>query len=343
MKLFLVELRRLWSRRITWVTMLVVFLLMLLFVGIGFTQSSSEAPVDEMTINLDCQRSLSEFRDEGDPEFEGLTDEEIGEQYCVDFVEDRRFFATTILDDGGEIEDWSEYRAVEEESYPVTIEGERFRSTKFGLDGIVPGIGTFLMIIAVVLGGSFIGAEYRSGTVENLLLWEPRRIRVMLTKYAAGAVSAVGVMIVMMTLLTVLLLALAQFRGSLQGLELSFWVDWAATLGRIGLVAGCYFILAMAIATIAKNTTAAVAAVLGWFVVSNILIELFAKWFRQYELFTNAAAFISLGEVPRYRGSGFDQQLVYSHGPWLGLVIVAIWAAIPGVLAMLLFRRRDLS
>ncbi len=344
MKLFLVELKRLWSRRITWITMLVISLLMVLFVGIGFTQSSSEAPDQSgRVINQDCLRSLTAARDAGDPEFQDMTDDDIADIYCGDFEEDRRFFATVILGGFGEIEDWSEFRAAGEEPFPITVDGERYRSARLGLDGILPGIGTFLLIIAVVLGGSFIGAEYRSGTVENLLLWEPRRGRVMLTKYAAGFVSAAAVMAILMVWLTLLLLGLAQFRGSFQGIDSTFWVDWVATIARVGLVAGFYFILAVAIASIARNTTAAVVAVLGWFVVSNILIELFAKWFRQYELFTNAGAFISLSEVVRYRGSGFEETLVYSHGPWMGLALVVVWAAIPAVLAVLLFKRRDLS
>jgi ABC-2 type transport system permease protein len=345
-RLFLVELRRLWSRRITWVTLLVVALLMVLFVGIGFTQTSAEEPdFDAVSINLDCQETLSSFRDDGDPEFQGMTDEEIGREYCQQGVEDRRFFATEILGGFGDAGDWSEQRDQQQElpTREVRIDGETYREARTGLEGVIPVIGTFLLIIAVVLGGSFVGAEYRSGTVENLLLWEPRRIKVMLTKYGAGFVSAVVVMAVLLMFLTVLLLALAQFRGTFTGIDSTFWVDWIATVGRVGLVAGFYFILAMAIAAIARNTTAAVVAVLGWFVVSNILIELFAKWFRQYELFTNAASFIGMGEVVRYRGSGIQQQLVYSHGPWFALAIVAVWAFIPGLIALLLFRRRDLS
>lgn len=343
MRLLIVELKRFWGRRITWITMVVVGLFMLLGVGIGFTQSSSEEP-DPNAISIDgnCLEAFKSFRDDGDPELQGLTDEELGEQFCSEGDQDNRFFATFMLD-GEQTSDWSRYRSTEETTRPIVIDGEEFRSPRFGLTGLLPGIGTFLLIIGVVLGGSFIGAEYRSGTVENLLLWEPRRLRVIATKYATGLVSAGAVMAMLLAWLTLLLVGLAQFRGSFQGVDGRFWLDWAATLGRAALVAGLFFILAMAIATMAKNTTAAVVALLGWFVVSNILIELLARWFRHLELFTNAAAFIGLGEVAKYAGSGIDETLVFSHGPWIALGIVAVWAAIPGALAMIVFRLRDIS
>ena len=143
--------------------------------------------------------------------------------------------------------------------------------------------------------------------------------------------------------LTLLLVGLAQFRGTFQGVDSTFWIDWAATVGRISLIGGLFFVLAMAIATLAKNTAAAITALLGWFVVSNILIELLARWFRHLELFTNANAFIGLGEVAKWVGSDNSQDLVFSHGPWVALGVVGVWAAIPAVLAMAVFRRRDIS
>jgi len=346
MRLFGIELTRFWSRRITWVTLLVVSLCMVGGVAIAFTQTSKDVPTATPgpRINQACVRDLSRIRDEGEPEFEGLSDEEIGEMYCAESFDDgdRRFFATYILGTR-EVEDWSEFRAVEEPTSTQVVGGETYRSSKIGLEGIVPGVGVFLLIIGVVLGGSFVGAEYRSGTVENLLLWEPRRLKVLATKAAAGFVSSAAVMAIMMACLTILLLALAQFRGTFQGIDGRFWADWVLTVGRAGLMAGCFFVLAMALATVAKNTTAAVAALLGWFVVSNILIELFARPARHFELFTNAAAFVSFGEVSRYVGSGFDRTLVYSHGPWVAGLVVAIWMLVPGLIALAVFRRRDVS
>ncbi len=343
MKLFTVELKRFWSRRITWLTMVIVGLFMVLGVGIGFTQASSDPPTGGVVVDQSCLNAFIGFRDnDNEPEFQGMSDDELGRTFCSESDQDRRFFATLILGQS-QVQDWSDSRLEAERTDTVRVGGEEYERARFGLEGIVPGISTFLLVIAVVLGGSFVGAEYRSGTVENLLLWEPRRIRVMLTKYGAGLVSAAVVLAIMASWLTGLLLLLARFRGSFQGMEPAFWVDWVAMVGRASLIAGLFFVLAMAIATLAKNTTAAVVALLGWFVVSNILIELLAKWFRQYELFTNAAAFIGQGDVARYVGSGNQQTLVFSHGYWMAAIAVLVWAAVPGAIALAVFRRRDIS
>lgn len=344
MKLYLVELRRFWSRRITWGTMLVVGLIILGSIGIAFTQTSADVPEDDgPTVNQDCVADLTVFRDNGDQEFEGLTDEEIAETYCTFFEDnDRRFFATEILG-GFRSDDWSEYREQQQRTSTELVGGERYRSVRFGLEGIVPGVAIFFLVMAVALGGSFVGAEYRSGTVENLLLWEPRRVKVIATKYLAGFVSSAVVMAIVLFWLTLLLLALAQFRGTFDGIEGRFWVDWVGVVFRASLVSGLFFVLAMAIATLAKNTTAAVVALLGWFVVSNIIIEVFARPFRQYELFTNAGSFIGLGDVGRYVGGDQNRVLVYSHGYLVAGVAVLIWAAIPAAIALMVFRRRDIS
>jgi hypothetical protein len=49
-----------------------------------------------------------------------------------------------------------------------------------GADANTLGQTSFLFLLMAVLGGaSFVGAEYKAGTVTTLLTWEPRRTRVM--------------------------------------------------------------------------------------------------------------------------------------------------------------------
>lgn len=345
MRLLRTELLRFWGRRITWITLGVISVIMVGSIGIAFTQTDGAEPLgDGPAIRFDenCVSDLAAMRDRGDPEFEGLSDAEIGAQYCTFFTDDgdRRFFATEMVGFGN-VTDWDTHRTELDRTSTVVVDGEQLRSSRSGFEGILPAIGVFLLITAVVLGGSFVGAEYRAGTVENLLLWEPRRLRVMATKYAAGFVSSWVVMVLALGVLTLLLILLALVNGTFEGASGRFWMDLVLVLVRAGLMGGCFFILAMAIATVARNTTAAVAVLLGWFVVSNILVELLASRVRQYELFTNAAAFIGLGEVARV--VGLQQQRVFAHGPMTAGLIVAIWTFVPGLLAAWWFRRRDVS
>ena len=82
---------------------------------------------------------------------------------------------------------------------------------------------------------------------------------------------------------------------------------------------------------------------LGWFAVSNILIELVARGFRRWELFTNAIAFISEGDVPRYEKIHNYWELLYAHDYLSGGLIVALWAAAFAGIAALVFVRRDIA
>lgn len=344
MKLLLVELQRFRSRRITWIASGIFALLLVLGMGIAFTQSSADPPDPNYVASPDegCVEFLTSERDSGNSDFAGLSDSQIDSDCTYDDNPDRRVWLTDLLD-SGRPDDWSEFR---DERATVTgqdIPGTKYRSARPGFNSALPGIATMVLILAVVLGGSFVGAEYRSGTVENLLLWEPRRVKVILTKCLAGGVGAALVGALLLVFFALLFYLLALVRGTFDGADGQFVVDSILVILRAMLVTGLFFTLAVAIATLAKNTTAAVVAVLGWFIVSSIIIALLARWFQPYEIFTNASAFISGGEVSKtVKALGGDIS-VYSHGTWSALGIVALWALLPTAVATLVFQRRDLS
>jgi len=163
MRLFMVELNRFWGRRITWVTLALMTSLLLLGVGIAFARTSGKAPTGESTIsvNQECVDDLTEARDAGDPQFGDLSDQEIANDYCADRYSDPdgRFWATTIL--GDKTSDWSSNQSMKERegSRTITVGSEEYKSSGYGNEGIVPGLSLLLLAVAVVLGGSYVGAE----------------------------------------------------------------------------------------------------------------------------------------------------------------------------------------
>jgi hypothetical protein len=46
------------------------------------------------------------------------------------------------------------------------------------------------ILMGLIADASFIGAEYKAGTIGTLLTWEPRRLRVLAAKLAAAAITA---------------------------------------------------------------------------------------------------------------------------------------------------------
>ncbi len=361
MNLFITELRRFWGRRITWGVIVITVLLMILAAVITFTQSSTpgedsrQRAVEEAARNTQActESSLAELSGDteyrGDPFLEDLQ-EDMSEEELADFIateycyqdpdwydEDNTFYATLLL--GNETADWSESRGVDG-SYSNR---PGIREAKGGLTGIIPSIAVFFLVISVVIGASFVGAEYKFGTVENLLLWEPRRTRVLLTKFAAGFVSSAALTFVVLGILSALLYFVASIRGSTAGIDGRFWIDLLSVLGRSALTGGMFFIIAMSVAVIARNTTASVGVILGWFVISNIVIEIAAKWFRQWELFMNATAFIAEADAVKYQKFQGYQDTVYGHSYLTAGLLVAVWAAVLAAAAMLAFNRRDVD
>ena len=371
MSLLRTELMRFWSRRLVWVTVVVVAGITAFGVAIAFTQHSKDQPAESGAI-AQAQRAtdscLESFRfdlpeserasiSHGfgiDPDDDAAFEAVLGEEICYQdpswFRHDDRFFATQILLESFQsphITDWSVQRpdsSVGNSYFGDSFGGEpQIRSANEGLIGILPSVAIFYLVVAVLVGASFVGAEYRSGTVENLLLWEPRRARVLLTKFVAGFGSSVVLTYLLLVWLTALLYLLAITRGTTQGVDGRFWIDVASTSGRGALMGGLFFVASMSVSLIARHTTAAVGVILGWFVVSNLAIELFAQWLREWELFTNAIAFIREGDGSRYQDFRGFSQLVYAHGYVKAGFIAAVWALVLSAFALRVFVRRDID
>ena len=364
MKLLVTELRRFWGRRITWGVAIAFGIIMVLAAVITYTQTDSpdtdtrqraseEADrftqdcIEAVTAELESGANFDDFIVEN---FESLPPEEfeqfLRENTCFadprQFEQDNVFEAKVILGDviPG---DWSDVRPDTSEPEIFDFAGEEVRQAQAGLQGIVPSISVFFLVIAVMIGASFVGAEYKFGTVENLLLWEPRRTRVLLTKFAAGFVSSAVLTAAILAFASVLFSLVAATKGSTEGVDGRFWLDLVSTIGRASLTGGLFFILAMSIAVIARNTVASVVAILGWFVISNIVVELAARWFRQWELFTNATSFISEADTPRFEEIQNFQQLVYGHGYLTAGFLVVVWTAVFALAAIVVFNRRDVD
>ncbi len=361
MRLLQTELIRFWSRRMTWGILAISLALSVGGVIIAFTQTSADEPAVSQgqldQIDRDRDRCVDEVLRSADPSGRtgppiptGLDETEAAAyartQYCdfTPYVEDQRFFATLILDDryGEVIDDWSEQRSSPaDDSFDVWVDSPGsgggpeagLREPWQGLDGILPVMSIAFLSISVVAGASFMGAEYRAGTVENLLLWEPRRTRVMLTKFAAGAASSFVLTATVMAVLAALLLGLATVHGTTAGLDVRFWTDLASVIARAGIAGALFFVMAMSIATIARTTAASIFAILGWFAVSNIALALLLRGLARWELFRNAGAFISEGEVGRFvtvRGQTVE---VASHGYLTAGLVLFVWAVAIGAIA----------
>ncbi|MEQ4302626.1 ABC transporter permease subunit [Plantactinospora sp. B6F1] len=126
-----------------------------------------------------------------------------------------------------------------------------------------------LALVAFVGGASFVGAEWSTGGMMNLLLWRPQRIRVLLTKLGALLSALFGVAVLTGALWTAAFWATGSLRGSTTGMTSGTWQSIGLTGLRgltLILVAG---VLGFGLASLGRHTALALGGVLGVMVVGQ--------------------------------------------------------------------------
>ena len=221
------------------------------------------------------------------------------------------------------------------------VEGETYTHPRNPNQGTLVGLSGSLLIVAIVVGASFVGAEYRAGTIENQLLWETRRTRIAAAKFTAVGVSAMVLHISALVFLMLAALPAAAFVGTFAGADGEFWTGVVSTVARGGLSAGLVAVASAALALIVRNTAGSVGVMMGYGIVVTGLLFWLAPSLTHVEIATNFGAFVTGGDVSRYLGDQWPR--VRSHGPWMAGVVVATYSAAMVGLAITIFNRRDID
>jgi hypothetical protein len=131
-----------------------------------------------------------------------------------------------------------------------------------------------LALVAFIAGASFVGAEWSSGGMMNLLLWRPQRIRVLFTKLAALLSALAGLAVVASALWTVAFWAIGTYRGTTENMTSGAWQSFGLTELRglvLVLVAGT---LGFGLASLGRHTALALGGALGAMVVGQFGLAL---------------------------------------------------------------------
>jgi len=132
---------------------------------------------------------------------------------------------------------------------------------------MITTLAAILGLAAFVIGASYVGAEWTSGGMMNLLLWRPQRLVVLGTKLLAFVVSLAVLAVVVAALWTGVFVLVAKLRGSLTGMTAGAWQSVALTeLRAIGLilVAG---MIGFGLAAVGRHTALALGAAVAVIVV----------------------------------------------------------------------------
>ncbi|HET6480046.1 MAG TPA: ABC transporter permease subunit [Actinoplanes sp.] len=128
---------------------------------------------------------------------------------------------------------------------------------------MVTTLGALLALVAFIVGASFVGAEWSSGGMMNLLLWRPQRLRVLGTKLAALLVFFTAVTVVISAVWTAAFYGIAEARGSTESLTSGAWQSIALMELRglaLVVVAGA---VGFGLASLGRHTAMALGLTIG--------------------------------------------------------------------------------
>ena len=138
--------------------------------------------------------------------------------------------------------------------------------------------GGLLTLFAFAVGASFIGAEWSSGGVMNLLLWRPRRLRLLASKLGTLLLAVTTAGIGLLAVWVAALYGLAMLRGRIGDITPGVIQSMALTSARamgLALAAGA---IGFAVASLGRNTATALGLAVGYAIVfeigARIVIEL---------------------------------------------------------------------
>jgi hypothetical protein len=224
--------------------------------------------------------------------------------------------------------------------------------TKF--PAMVTTLAAVLALVAYIVGASFVGAEWSSGGMMNLLLWRPRRVQVLGTKLAVLLAGTTVLTVGLGAIWTAGFYGIATARGSTAKMTSGAWQSIALMEVRalaLVLVAGA---LGFGLASIGRHTAMALGVaiaviVLFQFGLGIVLSQVRVKFVEAYLIPTWIDAWLQKKAVLQNFDScnfsainGCQPDTMTITWPMAGGVLALIFVAVVGA-AMWTMRTRDIT
>jgi hypothetical protein len=201
-------------------------------------------------------------------------------------------------------------------------------------DGILPGIAIFLVIGALMAGATFIGGDWRFGTIGTQLTWEPRRIRMFVAKAIAVGVLSFVIGILLQALVGLALLPSALWHGTTEGADLEWFRGVVGVVLRAAALGSAAALFGYAIAAIGRNTTAALGVAFAYVAVAESVVRALKPEWQRWLVGENTTVFL-LGRQPAE--ASFERTLMEATVIVGGYLLLALTAAAVS------FAKRDVS
>ncbi|MDQ3275738.1 MAG: hypothetical protein M3Q39_12115 [Actinomycetota bacterium] len=203
-----------------------------------------------------------------------------------------------------------------------------------GGDGILTMAALYLVVGAAICGASVAGAEWRAGTITTALTWEPSRLRL----HAARTASAGVLSFVIGFALQVVFLAAATpaviFNGSTDGTNGAWWGALVLAMLRIALITALVAVLAVSVATIGRNTSAALVVLAAWALVIERLVAGLRPQLARFMISENVATVVPWAQMT---------DVEFERPPVVALIALVGYLTVVVAVATTSFARRDIA
>lgn len=340
MNLFKAELRRIIRRRLTLAFGIVAVAGLVVLTVAMWLASSPGATEEEMA---EAQIEADQLN-ESNPDFhECIADEEFfedNEEYSWvnsdPYYQDMSHEEVCAMATGG----WLAEDLINTYSFDFAAEG---RVMLFGV-AIVAGL------LMMMLASSAIGAEWSSGSMSNLLLWHPNRLKVWGAKLGAALTLCAAAVVVLLVLAFGLLYMTSAVRGEPGDMDGAWWGETLTQVSRTAVLALGMTTLGASMAMLGRHTAVAGGVIAGYLIVGEMLVQLISVWLpmafpERLSLYTWIGAWIS-GKTELYdwdeSGAAMDPEVMVITASEAGLLLGGI-VLVFAVLATWAFKRRDVA
>jgi hypothetical protein len=173
----------------------------------------------------------------------------------------------------------------------------------------------------------------------TLLDEEPRRGRAVLAKLVGAAIFTFVSAMLLQAVLGLTLLPSALAHGSSAGANAHWFWSAAGSAARAALVAVLGTAIGLGVASLARNTTAAVVGALSYLFVFENLVQGLKPQYSGWLFSENAGIFIVGPKAASNSGNG----IIIGHSSLQALLVMCAFAAVVTVVALTVFLRRDVT
>lgn len=211
--------------------------------------------------------------------------------------------------------------------------------------------GSYLLaFVGFVVGAGFVSAEFSSGSMANWLTFEPRRTRVYASKLTAAGLGLIPAAVALLGLLTAGAWLIVGHFGSTADTTAKVWGDLGETGARSVALALAATVTGSAIGVLVRRTAAVLGIAFGYLVLVEGVFRQQLQGAQTWFLQLNVNGWLEHGTTyytekcttdgqGNYSCTGVENVLSFGHSSaYLGLLIVFVVG-----LAALVFRRRDVS